>query len=103
MILPSEKFQHYLQLKYKENFDAVVPDSDMEDLFVALSEYVNTDIYVKLLSFIDMIEFENFQRFLFVSIRNHYDQTYATQDIESIKNDVLLQVFCLVSIQYYFL
>ena len=24
-------------------------------------------------------------------------------DIESIKNDVLLQVFCLVSIQYYFL
>jgi hypothetical protein len=103
MLLSSEKFLNYLQIKYKHDFDAVIPDRDLEDLFTQLSQYVNTEVYVKLLSFIDMIEFENFQRYLFVSVRKHYDETYDSTDIENIKCDVLLQVLCLACIQYYFL
>ena len=103
MLLSSEKFMDYLQIKYKQNFDAVIPDKDLEDLFAKLSQYVNTEVYVKLLSFIDMNEFENFQRFLFTNIRKYYDESYDSTDIENIKADILLQVFCLACLQYYFL
>lgn len=103
VLLSSEKFQNYLQIKYKQDFNAVVPEKDLEDLFASLSDYVNITIYIKLLSYIDMIEFENFQRFLFVCIRNHYDEEYSSYDIENIKEDIVLQVLCLICLQYYFL
>lgn len=103
MLLSNEKFQEYLQIKYEHDFDLVVPDRDLQELFKPLSGYINTDIYVKLLSFIDMWDFDNFQRFLFVCIRNFYDEQYAHTDIENIKEHVLLQIFCLVCLQYYFL
>jgi len=103
MILSCQQFQEHLEKKYKYDFDLIPIDDDLQDLFQDISSYLKTDIYVKLLSFIDMLDFDNFQRFFFISMRKFYVDDYNNLDIENIKDDIVLQLLCLICLQYYFL
>jgi hypothetical protein len=103
MLLSNEKFREYLFVRFDDDFESVVPDKDVCDLFADVSKYIDTDIYTKLLSFVDLYDYNNFQRFFFVSIRNHFDKDYVSCSLENIKTDPSLQVICLVCLQYYFL
>jgi hypothetical protein len=103
MLLSNEKFKLCLETKYGQDFDQVEPEKEIIDMFHKIAKHIDVDIYIRLLSYIDLWDYENFQRFFYVSIRNHYNQEYNTPDIESIKHDLLLQILCLVCLQYYFL
>jgi hypothetical protein len=102
--LASHKFGEYLEQKYKCDFNQVPMDSDIKDLFSYITPYINIDIYVKLLSYIDMIEFENFQRYFCISLKKYGNgELEEIDDIENIKDDVILQLLCIICLQYYFL
>ena len=103
MLLSSENFRRCLQTKFEQDFDHVTIDPDMQELLGKIASHIDVDVYVKLLSLIDLWDFENFQRYLFVSIRMYYDNDYRVTDIENIKDHKLLQIFCIVCLQHYFL
>jgi hypothetical protein len=102
MILPSINFKEHLEKKYKQDFDLIPIDSDLQLLFDNIKNYVNIDIYVKLLSFIDMWDYDNFQRFFSIALRKFYDEEIECNDIEKITDNTLLQILCIICLQYYF-
>lgn len=102
--LASHKFGEYLEQKYKCDFNHIPMDTDITELFSNISLYVNIEVYVKLLSYIDMIEFENFQRYFCISLRKYGNGEFDDiDDIETIKDDTILQFLCIICLQYYFL
>ena len=103
-VLDSHKFSEHLIQKYKCDLEQIPMDLDIADLFCNISEHIHIDVYVKLLSYIDMIEFENFQRFFCISLRKYGNGKLPDiEDIENIKDDVILQFLCIICLQYYFL
>lgn len=102
MLLPSNVFEEQLERKYKQDLSLVPIDNDIADVFQQIKDYIDIDVYIRLLSYIDMWDFDNFQRFFCVSLRKYYDENIEITDIESIRSDIILQVLCIVCIQYYF-
>jgi len=108
-LLSSKHFQEQMEMRYDSDFSTIKKDQELVDLFHKVEEFVDTDLYVKVLSHIDMFDYDNFQRFFFTSLRKHYDKE-GTDDsfddadfMELIKGDALMQTLCISCIQYYFL
>ena len=102
MILTNQIFKEHLEKKYKTSFDVIPVDEDLCLLFNRIRSYINVDIYIKLLSFIDMWDYDNFQRFFFISLKHISNDSLFCNDIENIKDDTLLQLLCIICLQYYF-
>lgn len=108
MISPTKAFKAHLERRYSQTFDDIPIDQDILDLFDQIADYVDIEVYVRLLSFIDMTDFDNFQRFFFVCLRkycegNSFDEERALcMDIEMIKGNKEMQIMCLSALQYVF-
>lgn len=103
MFLSGEDFRHHVQNKYKQEFDVIGTDGDFDSLFEQVDEFVDTKIYVQLLSFLDMMDFDNFQRFFTVCVRRFLNWDVQSLEIDIIKGDIFLQLLCIICLQYYFL
>lgn len=103
VLLSTTVFKEQMNKKYNQNFDVIPVDEDLSDLLVSIKHYLDIDVYVKLLSYIDMIEYYNFQRFFLIAIRNFYSTSVELNDIENIKDDLVLQLMFIICLQYYFL
>lgn len=103
MFVPSIIFREHLEHKYKNCFSQIPIDDDIKDLFNALSDYIDVNVYAQLLSFIDMWDFHNFERYFSVVLSKYHSPNVMITDITMIHDNPLLQVFCILCLQYYFL
>lgn len=102
MLLHSFKFKKHLEKKFSEDFNSIDIDQDINDLFADVNDFIDVDTHVKLLSMIDMIDFDNFQRFFYICLRHCKNSTVVSQDIEHIRGNLILQFLCLICIEFYF-
>jgi hypothetical protein len=102
-MLSNDTFAILLEKRFKQQFDIIPKDNDLKDLFNEIEKYTNVDIYIKLLSYIDMWDFDNFQRYFLICLRKYCSDEYISADIENIKYDMKLQILCIICLQHYFL
>jgi hypothetical protein len=104
MLFGSDKFVTILEQKYKMDFNVLPVDDDLKHIFSLLEHYADTDVYVKLLSYIDMYDYDNFQRFFTICLNKYTDLVYEDViNLETIKDDICLQTMCVACMQYYFM
>jgi hypothetical protein len=100
--MSSRVFQDHLERKFKQDFHEIQIDEDLFDIFSHTRQYICIDTYIKLLSLIDMIDFENFQRYFNIVIRKYVDEDHNYVSLYDLKSQPLLQLLCIFCIQYYF-
>lgn len=101
LLLPSDKFQTVLENRFKQRFEEIEPMTEVEECFNLLDAWIDTDVYIKLLSMIDPPDFVGFQRFFSTCLRKHFDKDCKA--VEDIKDHIKLQVICIACLQHYFM
>ncbi len=102
-MLSHDIFCALIEKRYKTSLHLIPKDDDIQELFENISRSVNVDIYIQLLSYIDMWDFDNFQRYFLICLRQYFGDKYEFVDIESIRDNIDLQLLCLICMQHYFL
>ena len=104
VILSNTGFENHLERRYKMPLEAFSSDAtDVHTpLFSDVSNYVNVDVYVKLLASLEPSVINNFARFFTMSLRKHMGVIHETRDLEFVKESMELQVLLMLCLQYYF-
>lgn len=109
MLLCCQQFEQQLEERYNKNFMDIPLQDDMMILFGKIDEYITIDPYVKLLSILELSELRNFLKYFYVCLKkanisclDEKDLDLYDFDISILKDSVLLQVLCVVTMQYYF-
>jgi hypothetical protein len=109
MYISSEKLEEHLCYKYSDNFTKVEVEEDLKDMFNVAEQFIDVSIYLRLLSLIDIIEYDNFKTFFHTCLINYVEDfvEHSKQntpfDLHQIQNNAFLQLLCILCMQYYFL
>lgn len=103
MLLSGIKFQSILETRLKINFDDIESDSAVDDIFRDLSPWIDTNMYEKLLSYVDT---QPFVRFMCTCLNKYFGDEFKhineTNTLDMLHGDPRLQLICIACIQYYF-
>jgi hypothetical protein len=105
MLLSGPKFQSIIENRFKINLDEVEPLQHVRDLFQDLSPWIDTNVYVKLLSF---AESPQFVRYVTTCLAKYFPEEFhgisrsQTQTMDILIGNPRLQLICIACIQYYF-
>jgi hypothetical protein len=105
MLLSGSKFQSIVENRYKISLDDIEPLHHVSNLFEDLSPWIDTNVYVKLLSF---AESPQFVRFVTTCLAKYFPDefgnvaTCAQQTLDMLHGNPRLQLVCIACIQYYF-
>lgn len=103
MLLSGPKFQSIIENRFKINFDDIEPIPSVDDIFQDLSPWIDTNVYVKLLSFVDMPQFI---RFVSTCLAKYFAEEFGdlaqTNSLDILHGNPRLQLICIACIQYYF-
>jgi hypothetical protein len=106
MLLSGSKFQSVVENRFKINLDEIEPLQHVSTLFQDLSPWIDTNVYVKLLSF---AESPQFVRFVTTCLAKYFPEEFSdvrnsahTQTLDILHGNPRLQLICIACIQYYF-
>lgn len=101
-IMSNTSFENHLERKFK-GAPPVDNDNDHSLLFTTVSEFINVDVYVKLLASLEATSVQSFARFFLICLRKHTDRLPPCKvDLAFVKDDLELQVLMMLCLQYYF-
>lgn len=103
MLLSGPKFQSIIENRFKINLDEIEPMPGVDDLFQELSPWIDTNVYVKLLSF---AELPQFIRFVSTCLAKYFADEFSeiahANSLDILHGNPRLQLICIACIQYYF-
>lgn len=101
MLLSGSKFQTIVENRFKVNLDDIEPLQHVCDLFQDLSPWIDTNVYVKLLSF---VESPQFVRFVTTCLAKYFPGEFSSgmKTLNMLHGNPRLQLICIACIQYYF-
>lgn len=102
MLLSGIKFQSILEKRFKISFDEIDSIPAVNDIFRDLSPWIDTNLYEKLLSYVDT---QQFIRFMCTCLNKYFGDEFkhsATNTLDMLHGDPRLQLICIACIQYYF-
>jgi len=100
LLLSSDKFQTILENRFKQRFEEIDPIPEFDEYFCLVDSYIDASVYIKLLSMIDMQDMQGFMRFFRTSMLRHFSKD--VQELDAIKDDIILQTICIACMQHYF-
>jgi len=103
MLLSGPKFQSIIENRFKINLDDVEPLPGVDVLFQDLSPWIDTNVYVKLLSYAELPQFTRFvSTCLAKYFAEEFDDTTQSNTLDILLGNPRLQLICIACIQYYF-
>ena len=99
-IMNNDQFQRIIENKYEIKFELVAKDKTVHEMFTPLNRLANIDTYVRLLSYLDDMDVNNFKRFFNICMKSNFPE--YTYSYDSMRNNIVCQLLCVLCMQYYF-